>query len=194
MIKFLIEIAVVHALFYYIWNFVFTLPIAGLTTLLKIDDWVMNLPKGLGAIVIASISSLIVIEHSTSIGTLIFYAIIAGVLLLFNLIQGSTQARQNARQEINNVERMRMEGELKNDYIFWLIALGTFILTLFVPIIGTNPINRLFIFIMDWVLDIRILNSIIIGFSILVLISSVWKGFFGLKMLIAMSRNYKNEE
>ena len=194
MIKFLIEIAVVHTLFYFIWNYVFTLPIAGLTELLKIDTWVMYLPKGLGAIVLASLSSLIVIEHSTSNGTLIFYAIIAGVLLLFNLIQGSTQARQNARQEINNVERMRMESELENDYIFWLIALGTFILTLFVPIIGANPINRLFIFIMDWVLDIRILNWIIIGFSILVLISFVWKGFFGLKMLIAMSRNDKNEE
>ena len=61
MIKFLIEIAVVHTLFYFIWNYVFTLAIAVLTALLNIDTWVMYLPKGLGAIVLASLSSLIIV-------------------------------------------------------------------------------------------------------------------------------------
>jgi hypothetical protein len=194
MIKFLIDIAVVHALFYLIWGYAFTLLIVSITTLLKVDTFGIRLSKGLGVIVFASLSALIVIRHSTGIGIQIFYAIIAGVLMLLNLISGSAQTRQKVRQEVNTFERMRMESELENDYIYWLIALVTFILTFFIPIIGANPINKLFVYIMNWVLGINVINWIVIVFAVLYLIWIIWKGFLGLIMVIVMLKGGKNEK
>lgn len=194
MIKFLIDIAVVHTLFYFIWTYAFTLPIFGITTLLKIDTWGIRLSKGLGAIVFSTLSSIIVIGHQSGTGTLILYSFLAGILLIFNLVSGSAEARKNARQELNIWERMKMENELEHDYVYWLIAIAFFILTLFLPIIGANPINRLFIFLMDWIMDIKIINWIVIGLSIMLLINFIWKGFFGVMMLVALRRNSDDEE
>lgn len=194
MIKFLIDIAVVHTLFYFIWQFVFTLPIVVIATFLKIDIWGIRLSKGLGAIVFSSLSSIVVLNHYTGIATLIIYSLIAGILLLFNLISAYTEALKNARQELDMWVRIKMENALTYNYVYWLIAIIFFILTLFFPIIGINPINRIFVFLMDWLMNIKIINWIVMGLSFFFLISFIWKGIFGLIMLIALRKNSNDEE
>jgi len=191
--KFLFDIAVVHTLFYFIWTYAFTLPIVGIAALLKINTWGMRLSKGLGAIVFSTLSSITVLGHQSGTGTLILYSFLAGILLIFNLVSGSAEARKNVRQDFS-WESMQVEKELEHDYVYWLIAIAFFILTLFIPIIGANPINRLFIFLMDWIMDIKIVNWIVIGLSIMLLIGFIWKGFFGVMMFLALRRNSDDEE
>ena len=53
--------------------------------------------------------------------------------------------------------------------------------------------SKTFVFIMDWLLGINILNWIIIILSFILMISFIWKGIIGLIIVIAILRSGKNE-
>lgn len=176
MIKFLIEIAVLHTLFYVIWSYVFSLPIILLSTFLNDSPWGGRFAKGIGAVVFSSLSAIIVLDHQKGIGTLIFYSFLAGLFMLFNLVSSHGEARKKAITEFDFLERAKIELELSYDYIYSVIAVVFFILTLFLPIIGANPVNNLFMLIMNWVLDFKIINWIVIVISSLLFIFFIGKG------------------
>ena len=53
--------------------------------------------------------------------------------------------------------------------------------------------SKTFVFIMDWLLGINILNWIIIILSFILMISFIWKGIIGLIIVIAILRIGNNE-
>jgi hypothetical protein len=189
MMKFLIDIAVIHTLFYVLWNFAVGLPIGGISALLGLETWTTRLFKSVGSFVLGSLSSIIVLIHYEGASSFILYSIIGGWFLLVILIAGTTDAKKKASEWRNSLEQMEMEWELEYDFIYWIIAIIFFILALFIPDIAANPINELFFYIKDWIMEIKILNWIVIGISFLLAISFLWHGIIGLWLIISAIRN-----
>ncbi len=189
MIKFLIDIAIIHTLFYIIWNYGFSFIMAVVTTLAKLDIWGIRLTKGLGAIVFASLCSLVVINHSQDNDISILYSIIAGILLFLNLVGSTSQARNSLQRETDYIKKLKLEAELELDYIYWIIALVAFVLALYIPILSANPINYLFIYISEWLMSIKFVNWLITGASVFLIISLTLKGIFGLFVFTSLLQN-----
>lgn len=193
--KFFIDIAVLHVLFYFIWNYIFTFPLAILFTVLKMDRVGYYILKSLGAYLFASLSSLIVLGHGvdSSIMTIIFFAFVALILMELNLISATGEAMKSVQQEFDFFQRMKMKNRLSNDWIFWLVAAGVFILVLLVPIIGINPLTEGVFYIMDWLLGVKILGTIIKILAVILLFAFAWKGILGAILIYSMWRTDKDD-
>ncbi len=186
MLDFLIDIVSLFFLFDYFFNYLIAFPIAIIFTFIKdsrINDLFMHVFSRIIFIILyPSLSAIIVLKHSTKNSNIILLAIIAGVLLLINIIHNFSVWKQNAI-EISNQKGFgafdpSLGVEFKYDFIFKLLAFVIFILSFFFPIIGTNPINKFFLFLMDFILNIPIIKWIIIIFSILYVIKEIWKIYF----------------
>lgn len=193
--KFFIDIAVLHVLFYFIWNYIFTFPLALLFTIIKMDRVGHYILKSLGAYLFASLSALVVLGHGidSSILTIIFFAFVALVLMELNLISATGEAMKSVQQEFDFLQRMKMEDRLSSDWIFWLVAAGVFVLVLLVPIIGINPLTEGVFYIMDWLLGVKILGTIIKILAIILLFAFAWRGIIGAILVYSMWRSDKDD-
>ena len=187
MLYLLIDIAVLQLLFFIV-HAVFTFIISFLALLLKIPQVGQRFSKGVGVIVLGSLSAGIVIRYTQEITNLILYGIVAGLLMLFNLQAGFYNAKKEAAK-IQDLERITILKELQYDYVYLIIAILAFITTFFIPVLGKNPINEFLIFLMDWIMDVSIVNWVVSGFAGLMLLSFVYHGWLSVYLAYI---NYKH--
>lgn len=184
MIDFILDLAVFHLLYYYIWKYVFLYPIIGIQSIFNINDWFTLIIKAIGTIVFSSLFAMIVLKYYSGVSTLIIYSLLAIIIMLFILVGGTVQAQENANLIEDSKERFKMLMELELDVFYYILALIIFVLTLFIPAIGMNPINKVFILIINWLMDMKYVGYFITGLALLILISYLNIGLKGLKRLI----------
>lgn len=188
MIKFLNEITQIHVFFYIIYN-LFAIGISLVAGLLlfivtmgqtKSIKYVQILSTVVGAIVFSSLSVSTVLKYKSDFLTMFLYSLIAGILLLFNLISGAANTRYEVRKgaKQNGLYGLALENEIEETEMIQMVylcaAIIFFILTLFFPIIADNPMNQLFISIKDWLMELKIVKWIVVASSFVLLIFYAW--------------------
>lgn len=181
MIYFITRLAVLHFVFFYFFNYILAFPIAVFTMFIKNErrgDKVGHLiSRTILVTVFSSLSSEVVLLNSNNTTQLIIYGLIAGILLLFNLMYNFHLMRQQKieRNLKKGFGKHFLEKDYQDDNLFLAIALTIYILTFFIPFIGNNPVNNLFFKLTIWLMNIQILNWIITILSFLFLIKLFWK-------------------
>lgn len=188
--QFLVYLGVVQILFGFIWKWAFVLPISFLFVFLKMDKGAYFM-KALGAYLLVSLTARLAL---TSLATPIIFQgrppsslfvvlpLIGGFVLYMGLGKTSYEAHKQAVAEYDY-------GSLKilqYDGFFIIGALLLYVVVLFVPSIGINPLTQWLIGVMEWIYNLPIIGWLVGVGAIIFLINIVWSGILFSVLLIGL--------
>jgi len=169
--------------YWLVWTYVFVFPVVALLTLLRLDKGVVVV-KALGCYVLVSLVAVMTLAHiesNPSIANLILLPIIGGATLLLTFAKGM----YDNREEAFRTDDYEILQGTRHDELFIVCSLALFVVALFVPSIGINPLTRLLSRIIDWAYNLKVIGWVLRIGGVLFMLSVAWYGFLGVGILVA---------
>lgn len=191
-LRYIIFLGILNIVFGFVWKWIFVLPCAFVFALLKINKAMLFI-KGLGVYLLVSLTALLTlgaIHNNPGLFSVIFYPLLGAFIVYMGVAQNTYEGQKQAYMTAD----YELLESLKHDWIFIIGAPILFIIVLFVPIIGYNPLTLWLIGIVAWAYNLPIIGWLLGIGGVLFLLSLIWYGFiFSMMIFGALTSKMKGK-
>lgn len=188
MLNLIIEIAVIHTLFYYIYQYLINLPLGLISYVVHLQSefiakWIGRITMAIGSFIIGTLTGFTVINLKEKGVLVIFYIIIGAIFITANYLLNTAQKKKDIENKFNFTERWEAEEELRYEIIYLFIAVSSLICSIIFPTIIENYLTTLFITIINLIMSsiIKYVIYVLAVFYVILVISSIYTFYSSIK-------------